>query len=180
MNIGNEGSGFRQNAIDALEINGIDHQKDLTAVAISAAEAPDLLADGSIDAFFYTVGHPTGLFKLATVGTRKTRFLPIPNVDQLIAKYPCYVKAKIFIRDYPRALNTDDIDTFGVKATLVTSEHMTDAVVHTVTKTIFENFEAFKKLHPALADLNQADMLTALSAPLHPGALKYYKEAGLR
>jgi TRAP transporter TAXI family solute receptor len=180
VNIGGEGSGFRQNAIDALSINGIDPAKDLITVAVSASEAPELLADGSIDAFFYTVGHPTGLFKLATATGRKSRFLSIPNVDPLIAKYPCYVKARIYKRDYPNALNADDIDTFGVKATLVTSESMKEAVVYTVTKTIFENLEAFKQLHPALADLNKAEMLTALSAPIHAGALKYYKEAGLR
>ena len=69
--------------------------------------------------------------------------------------------------------------TFGVKATLVTSSDISDDIVYAITKEVFDNIEAFKKLHPAYSVLTKKNMLEGLSAPLHPGAVKYYKEAGL-
>ena len=179
VNIGNPGSGQRQNSIDALETAGINYETDLIAEQVKAAEAPGLLQDGRIDAFFYTVGHPSGAIKEATAGTRKVRFVPITGVETLLAKYPYYAKAKIPVKMYDGAENTEDVDTFGVKATFVTSANVPDEVVYAITKEVFENFEEFKKLHPAYEVLTKEGMLEGLSAPLHPGALKYYKEAGL-
>lgn len=179
VNIGNIGSGFRQNAIDAFIANGIDYEKDLHHESIKAAEAPGLLQDGRIDALFYTVGHPSGAFKEATAGARKTLFISIPNVDKLIESYPYYVKTKVMKKYYEGAMNTGDVETFGVKATFVTSAKVPDNVVYAITKEVFENFEDFKKLHTAYQDLDKKDMLTGMSAPIHPGAVKYYKEAGL-
>ncbi len=179
VNIGNIGSGQRQNSIDALSANGLDFKKDIKHESIKAAEAPGLLQDGRIDAFFYTVGHPNGAFKEATAGARKTLFISIPNVDKLVQKYPYYVPTKVMKKYYESAKNTGDVDTFGVKATFVTSAKVPDNVVYAVTKEVFENFEEFKTLHSAYEDLTKEDMLTGMSAPIHPGAMKYYKEAGL-
>jgi TRAP transporter TAXI family solute receptor len=180
INIGNPGSGQRQNSIDALEAVGIDYEKDLTAEGIKAAEAPGLLQDGRIDAFFYTVGHPSGAIKEATAGKRKVRFASITGIDALLAKYPYYAKATIPISLYPGAENESDVETFGVKATFVTSAKVPDNVVYAVTKEVFENFDDFKQLHPAYQVLTKEGMLEGLSAPIHPGAMKYYKEAGLK
>jgi TRAP transporter TAXI family solute receptor len=179
VNIGNRGSGQRLNSVDALNAVGIDYRQDLIAEGIKAAEAPGLLQDGRIDAFFYTVGHPSGAIKEATSGPRKVRIVSITEVEDLLAKYPYYAKAKIPIKLYPGAENKEDVETFGVKATFVTSAKVPDNVVYAITKEIFENFESFKKLHPAYIVLTKENMLEGLSAPLHPGALKYYKEAGL-
>ena len=179
VNIGNPGSGQRGNAIDALEAAGIDWQKDLKAEAVKAAEAPGLLQDERIDAFFYTVGHPSGAFKEATSGRRKTQFVSITETDALVQKYPYYAKSYIPGGLYPGAANTDDTPTFGVKATFCTSAKVSDDVVYAMVKEVFDNFEDFKKLHPAYQVLTKKSMLEGLSAPLHPGALKYYKEAGL-
>ena len=181
VNIGNFGSGFRQNAIDALVANGIDWEKDFHAESLKAPEAPGLIQDGRIDAAFYTVGHPSGYYKEATSGTRKVKFIPIVNIDSLLAKYPYYAKAATLMKNYPAAVNTEEsVPTFGVKATFVTSAKVPDSVVYAVTKEVFDNFEAFTKLHPAYAGLTKEAMLTGLSAPIHPGAMKYYKEAGLK
>lgn len=180
INIGNPGSGQRQNSIDALEAVGIDYEKDLTAEGIKAAEAPGLLQDGRIDAFFYTVGHPSGAIKEATAGKRKVRFASITGIDTLLAKYPYYAKASIPISLYPGAENESDVETFGVKATFVTSAKVPDNIVYAVTKEVFENFDDFKKLHPAYQVLTKEGMLEGLSAPIHPGAMKYYKEVGLK
>lgn len=179
VNIGNPGSGQRQNSIDALEAVGIDYQTDLNAESVKAAEAPGLLQDGRIDAFFYTVGHPSGAFKEATAGARKVRFVPITGIDELLSKYPYYAKSFVPVKEYPGAENEGDVDTFGVKATLVTSAKVSDDVVYAVTKEVFENFEEFKGLHPAYEVLTKQNMLEGMSAEIHPGAMKYYKEAGL-
>jgi len=180
VNIGNPGSGQRQNSIDALANAGLDYKKDLIAEGAKAAEAPGLLQDGRIDAFFYTVGHPSGAIKEATAGKRKVHFVPITGLDKLLKKYPYYAKAYIPIKFYPGATNKEDVPTFGVKATFVTSAKEPDKVVYVITKEVFDNFEKFKKLHPAYNVLTKKSMLEALSAPIHPGAMKYFKEVGLK
>jgi TRAP transporter TAXI family solute receptor len=180
VNIGNPGSGQRQNAIDVLEDAGIRWQSELDAESVKAAEAPGLLQDGRIDAFFYTVGHPSGAIKEATAGRRKVFFVPITDIERLLSRLPYYAKATIPIRLYPRATNKEDVHTLGVKATLVTSSKIPESIVYAITKEVFENLEQFKKLHPAYHILTRSSMLEGLTAPLHPGALRYYKEAGMR
>ena len=182
VNIGNPGSGQRQNSIDALNAVGIDYKTDLTAESVKAAEAPGLLQDGRIDAFFYTVGHPSGAIKEATAGARKVRIISVtgPGIDKLIAANPYYAKARVPISLYPGAQNDADVETFGVKATFVTSAKVPENVVYAIAKEVFDNFEDFKNLHPAYAVLTKESMLDGLSAPLHAGAEKYYKEAGLK
>jgi TRAP transporter TAXI family solute receptor len=179
VNIGNPGSGQRQNSIDGLTNAGINYEKDLKAEGVKAAEAPGLLQDGRIDALFYTVGHPSGAIKEATAGRRKVHFVPITGVDKLLQKYPYYAKAFIPIKLYPGATNTKHVETFGVKATFVSSAKVPDKVVYAITPEVFDNFEAFKKLHPAYQVLTKQNMLEGMSAPIHPGAMKYYKESGM-
>jgi TRAP transporter TAXI family solute receptor len=144
-------------------------------------EAPGLLQDERLDGFFYTVGHPNGNIKEATSGRIKVFIVPITGeeIDILLKEYSYYAKALIPREFYPRALNTEDIATIGVKATFVTSRHVSEDVVYALTKVVFENFEEFKTLHPAYKVLTKENMLEGLSAPVHPGALRYYKEAGL-
>jgi TRAP transporter TAXI family solute receptor len=180
VNIGNVGSGYRRNAIDALEANGLDYEKDFHAESLKAAEAPGLIQDGRLDAAFYTVGHPSGYYKEATSGKRKVKFVPIEKIESLLDQYPYYAKAVTQVtKHYPAAANDQDVPTFGVKATFVTSIKVPEKVVYAIVKEVFDNFEAFKKLHPAYGGLTKKNMLEGLSAPLHPGAVKYYKEAGL-
>ncbi len=179
VNIGNVGSGHRQNAIDALEANGLDYEKDFHAESIKAAEAPGLLQDGRLDAIFYTVGHPSDYHKEATSGTRKVKFIPIQNIEGLLEKHPYYARSVTLIENYPNAMNEDDIPTFGVKATFCTSANVDEDIVYAITREVFENLDAFKKMHPAYKVLTRKGMLEGLSAPIHPGAMKYYREAGL-
>jgi TRAP transporter TAXI family solute receptor len=179
VNIGNPGSGQRQNSIDALTAFGLDYEKDLMGEGLKAAEAPGMLQDGRLDAFFYTVGHPSGAFKEATSGTRKVRFVPVTLPKEFYAKFPYYAPSIVPVAEYPGAANDTDIPTFGVKATFVTSAMVGDEYVYNLVKEIFENFEEFKNLHPAYGVLTKENMLEGLSAPIHPGAMKYYKEAGL-
>ena len=181
VNVGNPGSGLRGNSTDAMEACGIDWEKDLKAIGLRADEHAKMLQAGRIDAFFYTVGHPNSSIKEATGGKRKVHFVPIEGdcIDKLIAKWPFYTKAYIPIEFYPSAGNKDDINTFAVKATFCTSAKVPDDIVYAITKEIFDNLEDFKKLHPAYRVLTRKNMLEALTAPIHPGAMKYYKEVGL-
>lgn len=180
VNIGNPGSGQRQNAIDALTAAGLDYEKDIQAESFKASDAAGLLQDNRIDAFFYTVGHPAGAIIEATSGARKVIIANITGIDSLLEKFPYYGKTSIPVKYYPSAQNKKDIETFNVKATLVTSARVPDDIVYAITKEVFDNFEEFKKLHPAYATLRKEGMLTHLSAPIHPGAMKYFKEAGLK
>jgi TRAP transporter TAXI family solute receptor len=180
VNLGNPGSGPLQNARDALIAFGIQ-EKDINAEYVKAMEAPGLLQDERIDAFFYTVGHPNGNIKEATSGRIRVRFLPLGGepIEQLINRYPYYTRATIPIKFYPNAGNSKDIKSFGVKGTLVTSVKVDEKIVYAITKEIFENLGKFKKLHPAYTSLTARSMLSGLSARIHRGALKYYRECGL-
>jgi TRAP transporter TAXI family solute receptor len=180
VNIGNPGSGQRQNAIDALVAAGIDFEKDLQAEHVKASDAPGLLQDNRIDAFFYTVGHPSGAIMEATAGARKVLFVPLVGMEGLLAEHLYYAPAVIPIRHYPSALNEEDVPTFGVKATLVTSTKVPEDVAYAVTKEVFENLKAFREVHPAYEDLTRESMLEGLTAPLHPGAMRYFRQVGLR
>lgn len=180
VNIGNPGSGQLQNSIDVLGAFGLAPE-DLKAEQVKAVEAPGLLQDEKIDAFFYTVGHPNSNIMEAASGRIKVGLVPIegPGIDALIKKYPYYAPAVIPISFYPGATNTKDVPSVGVKATMVTSAKVPDEIVYAVTKEVFENLDEFKQQHPAFAVLTRENMLQGISAPIHPGALRYYKEAGL-
>ncbi len=180
VNLGNPGSGQLGNSQDAIQAFGIS-ESDFHPEKVKAVEAPGLIQDERLDAFFYTVGHPNGNIKEATSGRIKVRIVPIegPELDALIKKYPYYAKSIVPGKLYPNAVGGKDIPSFGVKATFVTSIKVPENIVYAITKEIFDNFEDFKKLHPAYQVLAKEDMLAGLSAPLHPGAVKYYKEAGL-
>ncbi len=180
VNIGNPGSGNRGNAIETFKAYGMDWEKDITPEGLKPAECAKMLQDGRIDAYFYTVGHPNGSFKEATAGTRKTHFVNIDKVDNLLAEFPYFAKSTIPVKYYPNATNKEDAATYGVKATLCTSSDVSDEIVYAITKELFDNIEDFKTLHPAFADITKESMLTGLSAPIHDGAMKYYKEAGLK
>ena len=180
INLGNPGSGQLQNSKDVLTAVGLT-EEDLSVEYVKAVEAPGLLQDERLDGFFYTVGHPNGNIKETTSGRIKVFIVPIKGdqIDKMLGKYPYYAKTTIPHSFYPRSLNTQDIETIGVKATFVTSKKVNEDIVYAITKEVFENLEEFKSLHPAYKVLTKQNMLEGLSAPIHPGALRYYKEVGL-
>jgi hypothetical protein len=180
VNLGNLGSGHLQNSRDVLAAAGLT-EDDLTAEHVRPLEAPGLLQDGRIDAFFFTVGHPNSSIEEATFGRIKVRLVPIEGdvAATLMAEYPYYAESLIPQDFYPNALNESDVPSVGVKTTFVTLDQTPQEVVYAITKEVFDNFDDFKKLHPAYKPLTRRDMLKGLSAPLHPGAVRYYREAGL-
>jgi TRAP transporter TAXI family solute receptor len=124
------------------------------------------------------VGHPTTNIKDAA-NSISVKIVSIENtiLDSLIKKYPYYAKGTIPADTYKG--QKEEIITFGVKAVLVTNENVSEKVVYSLVKAILENFDEFKKLHPAYSNITKESLLEGLSAPLHDGAKRYYKEIGL-
>ncbi|WP_122893862.1 TAXI family TRAP transporter solute-binding subunit [Arcobacter peruensis] len=178
INLGNPGSGNEATALTLFDASGIKKDDLSFAGALKASEMPDALRDNKIDGYFYMVGHPTANIKDAS-NSVDVKITPLEgsNIDALIKKYPYFAKADVPAGMYKG--NPDATPTFGVKAVLVTSDDVSEKAVYTVIKAILENFDDFKKLHPAYSNITKKSLLDGLSAPLHEGAKKYFKEAGL-
>jgi TRAP transporter TAXI family solute receptor len=178
VNVGNPGSGTRASMEELLGALGWKLSDFSLASELKADEHGPALCDNKIDAFFYGVGHPSANIQDPTT-TCGAKLVSItgPAVDKLLADKPYYAKATI-----PGGLynnNPQPTETYGVLATMVTSAKVPDETVYQVVKAVFENFNEFKSLHPAFANLDPAKMVKdGLSAPIHPGAAKYYKEKG--
>ena len=179
VNIGNPGSGQRGTMEVLMDAKGWTTDDFALASELKAAEQSKALCDNKIDAMVYTVGHPSGSIKEATTSCDSVIVeVAGPTVQMLVNENPFYRVATIPGGMYRGS--DEDVKTFGVGATFISSSNVdADLVYHTV-KAVFENFETFKKLHPAFANLKKEEMITdGLSAPLHEGAMRYYKEAGL-
>ncbi|WP_323037013.1 TAXI family TRAP transporter solute-binding subunit [Pararhodobacter sp.] len=178
VNVGNPGSGQRATMDVVLEALGMTTADFSLASELAPAEQSAALGDNNVDAIVYTVGHPNGSIQEAT-STVDAVLVPVdgPEIDALVASAPYYAHATIPGGMY--ANNPNDTATFGVRATFVTSANVPDDVIYEIVKAVFDNFDRFRGLHPAFANLNEAEMISAgLSAPLHPGAVRYYTERG--
>lgn len=178
VNIGNPGSGQRALMDLLIAEKGWTNSDFALAAELAPAEQSAQLCDNNIDAFAYTVGHPAGAIQEATT-TCDSKIVPVEGeaVDKLVEERPYYFKAVIPGGMYRG--NDDDVNTFGVGATVVTSADVPDDVVRVFVDAVFKDFEAFKGLHPALANLTPESMVNqGNSAPMHPGAEAYYKEKG--
>ncbi|WP_243430352.1 TAXI family TRAP transporter solute-binding subunit [Alcaligenes sp. SORT26] len=179
FNVGNPGSGTRASMDQLLQAMGLDSSFFSLASELRPDEHGPALCDGKIDGFIYGVGHPSANIQDPTTSCG-AKLVPLtgPAVDKLVETYPYYAKVAIPGGLYPN--NPDDVQTYGVLATFVTSEDVPEESVYNVVKAVFDNFDDFKRLHPALANLKKEDMVkNGLSAPLHKGAEKYFKEKGL-
>ena len=178
VNIGNPGSGQRGTMDVVLEAKGWTTDDFALASELKPAEQAAALCDNQIDAMIYTVGHPSGSIQEATTACDSVLVnVTGPEIDKLIADNPYYAPATIPGGMYRGT--DEDVTTFGVGATVVTRAEVPDEVVYQFVKAVFENFDDFKNLHPAFANLTEANMIkNSLSAPLHPGAEKYYRERG--
>jgi len=182
INIGNAGSGQR-NTVEILfkESPALGVDKLKAAEELRAAESPTALKDNLIDGYFYVVGHPSANIKDAA------NSVPIdliaidekhcPTVKKLLKKYPFYGKGVIPAGMYKGV--DHDTPSYGVKATLVTSADMDDKAVTTIMKAILDNFDEFKKLHPAYKTITKESLVEGLGAPLHPAAEAYFKKIGV-
>ena len=178
FNVGNPGSGTRSSMEELLGAMGWKLGDFGLAAELKADEHGPALCDGKIDGFFYAVGHPSANIQDPTTSCgAKLVSLTGPAVDKLVGEKPYYAKATIPGGLYPN--NPDAANTYGVLATVVASSKTPADTVYQVVKAVFDNFDEFKRLHPALANLKPENMVKdGLSAPLHEGALRYYREKG--
>jgi TRAP transporter TAXI family solute receptor len=178
FNVGNPGSGTRSSLEELIGAMGWKLGDFSLASELKADEHGPALCDGKIDGFFYLVGHPSANIQdPTTVCGAKLVSVTGPAVDKLVREKPYYAKATIPGGLYPN--NPQATETYGVLATFVSSSKVPSDTIYQVVKAVFDNFDEFKKLHPALGVLTpQAMIKDGLSAPLHDGAAKYYKEKG--
>jgi len=179
VNIGNPGSGQRGTFEVLMEAHGVDTGYFGSTSELTSSEQSGALCDGKIDAFGYTVGVPNAGVAQSTDGCGAVIIdLNTDAVKKLVADNPFYAFATIPKGTYKTSKK--DVTTFGVMASVVSSADVPDELVYAVVKAVFENLDDFKKQHPAFANLDPKKMIKdGLSAPLHPGAVKYYKEKGL-
>jgi TRAP transporter TAXI family solute receptor len=178
VNLGSPGSGHRGNATAILATAGIPLD-DLQAESLQAAECAQKLQDGVIDAYFYTVGHPAGSITESTTGRRKVRFVPINQMETLLQAAPYYTATRVPVELYPQAVQEGEVPSIGMLTTVVTHADTSDETVYTFVKAVFERLDDLRPQHPALQSLTPEGMLRGEHAPLHPGAKRYYQEAGL-
>ena len=178
VNIGNQGSGMRATMEILMKQKGWT-MKDLNVSEMKASDQGKALCNNEIDAMIYAAGHPNGTILEVTAACDAV-LVPVegPDVNALLQKYPFYADATIPGGMY--AGNPNPTHTFGVKATLVSSDSVPEDVVYQVVKAVFDNISGFKDLHPVFSTLDPSRMVhDGNTAPLHPGAERYYREKGL-
>jgi TRAP transporter TAXI family solute receptor len=178
VNIGNQGSGARATMDVVLEAKGWALADFAGVLELAPPEASEALCTDQVDAIVHMVGHPSAWSQKATTGCGGILVeVSGAGIDRLIEEHPYYRDASI-----PEGMYNNDtaVPTFGVAATLVSSAQVPEDVVYTVVSAVFDRFEEFKSLHPALNHL-EADKLPreGISIPLHAGAERYYREADL-
>jgi TRAP transporter TAXI family solute receptor len=178
FNVGNPGSGTR----DTINVLMNALVMKTSEFSLTSELKPDehgaALCDNKIDGFAYVVGSPAANIQDPTT-TCGAKLVSVsgPAVDKLVKEHSYYTHVTIPGGIYPG--NPEATKTFGVVASLLTSAKVPDNVVYAMVSAVFDNFDEFKKLHPLFANLDPKDMIkNGMSAPLHPGAAKYYKEKG--
>ncbi len=179
VNVGNPGSGQRATMEVVMDAFGLSMDDFALATEYKGSEMAQQICDNNIDAMIYTIGHPAAAIKEATTSC-DVKLVDVAGepIEKLVADNSYYRVATIPAGMYD---GTDvDVTTFGVGATFVTSEDVPEDVAYVVAKAVMSNLDDFRGLHPAFANLKAEEMVKdGLSAPLHPGAEKAYKELGL-
>lgn len=174
------GSGCAVMAKAILEEYGFNLEKDLTIANLSQSESVQALKDGIVDAVFFNFAYP-GSAVLDLAATRDILLIPVePSMaDKIIKKYPYYVKITIPGKTYPKV--DSDILCLGDSNVLIANKQMEDDVAYKIVKAIYENVDKGKwaliNIHPIAAQLTPTNAVNSPIA-LHPGAIKYFKEAG--
>ncbi len=179
VNIGVKGTGQRGTLEALMKAKGWTKKDFAYAAELKATEQASALCAGDIDVMIYMIGHPSGAIKEATASCDSVLVdVTGPAIDKLVADNSYYRHATIPGGIYRG--NEESVESFGVESVFVSSVYTSDEVVYDVVKSVFENFDTFRKLHPALANLQKEQMVREFGKErFHPGAVKYFKEAGL-
>lgn len=179
VNIGNPGSGQRATMEVLMAAKGWSRNDFAIASELKPSDQAQAMCDNEIDAIVYIAGHPNQSILEATIAC-DSLLVPVtgPEVDRLVRNNAYYIHAVIPGGMYRN--NPDDIKTFGVKATVVTTSELPEQTIYWVVKSVFDNLDEFRSINLALSGLNPKAMVEdGNSAPLHPGALRYFREVGL-
>ncbi|WNF36216.1 TAXI family TRAP transporter solute-binding subunit [Bacillaceae bacterium IKA-2] len=177
VSVGAPGSGVEANARQVLEIFGLTFE-DLDAEFLNFGDSVSRIQDGGLDAAFVTAGAPTAaVTELSATRGVKLLSLEDDKIEELIAKYPFYVKDTIPAETYPGVAETTSV---AVKAMLAVSSDLPEDFVYDVTKALFENQSQLVAITSRASGIAKENALDGLSIDLHPGALKFYQEEGLK
>jgi uncharacterized protein len=179
VNIGDAESGMRDVMQNIMEKRHWTKRSFAEATEYKPIDAARELCAGNIDAMVFTAGHPNGIIQDIAVRCG-ARLISVEgsDIDKLLTENPYYARTAIPGGMYQG--NPQNTTTFGVKATLLTTAEVDDEAVYQLTKAVFDNFENFRTLHFVFATLEKDRMVSSgLIAPIHPGAMRYYKEVGL-
>ena len=178
VNIGDPGSGTRATTELVMSAFGIRKEDLRLASELKFVEMAPALCDNKIDAFTFVAGHPNAIFQeAATSCASSIASVAGAGIDKLVKENPFYAKASVPGKMY-KGTDTAQL-SFGVLATVVASSDLPEQTAYVLTKAVFDNFEDFRKLHPAVANITKEQMLEGNTVPFHPGALKYFREKGL-
>ncbi len=178
VSVGDIGSGCEFNARQILDAYGMSFD-DIQVNNLSFGDSATALKDAKIDAFFCVAGAPTtAIVELATSNSINILRIDDEHADKLIADYPFYTKFDVPGGAYKGV--DSNVQTVAVVATYIVSNDLDDKLVYDMTKALFENADEIAKAHPKGAELNAEYSVSGISIPIHPGALKYYKEIGVR
>ncbi|TEW54440.1 TAXI family TRAP transporter solute-binding subunit [Psychromonas sp. RZ22] len=179
VNIGAANSGQRATMEMLLSLYGWGESDFSAVTALPPGEQAQALCDKKVDVIVYVVGHPNSSIKEASSACQ-TKLVNVKSIklSELITEHRYYHTAVIpggMYRGSP-----EPTDTFGVGATITTTAALPEHVAYEIVKSVFEKHNEFIQLHPSFKSLTKKAMATQyLSAPLHPGALRYYQEVGL-
>jgi TRAP transporter TAXI family solute receptor len=181
VSTGSPGSATEIMATRAIDVIGLDKDKDIKRERLGVAESVNALTDRRIDAFFWVGGIPTAAIStLATTAGVKMKLIDHADiVDKMNEKYgKLYSKSRIKAGTYP-GYKTDS-DVAEVWNLIVTGKRMSDADAYTIAKTLVEKKDEILKVHKEAESFSLDNQVQDRSPiPFHPGALKYFKEKGV-
>ena len=164
--------------LDANALMGMVAGEDFEAFRVRLADMVDMLSDGNIDAALWNGSFPLPpVIKLSA--QRDVKLIPISDefFADLNAKYPPYFRLSIPGGTYEDV--AADTPTYGLANGLVVLADVSEERVYEMTKAIFESLDDLAGVHPAFGRVSKDTVLNGFGAPLHPGALKYYREIGV-
>ena len=179
VNIGNPGSGQRVMMDMVMRAKGWTRKTFDLADELPESEQSLALCHNRVQAIVATVAHPNAAVAKA-IKLCDARVVEIAGaeIDELVADNPFLAATEVPAGLYPGI--DRPVRTFGVMVTAVTSADIDDDLVYSIVRSVFDNLDDLKRLHPALGNLSPGRMMTdGLSAPLHPGALRYFRERGM-
>ncbi len=177
VSIGNAGSGARVNALDVLSWYGLEPGRDFVAQNLDLTHAVTKMAAREIDAFFFTVGHPTeAITKLAESTLISLVSIDGPPVEAALQRQPYYVSGNLPSRLYRGVIAP--VRTVGVRALLVTHDGLPPDTIYAFTKALVEQWDGLRAAHRAVQPFRPEDIGRQTAAPYHPGAIRYLRERG--